>query len=394
MRASNACCSRAGRWLRSLLAVLLLGLGVVGAASAHKASDAYLFLSADTAGWRLRWDIALRDLDAALDLDADGDRLLRWGEVKSRLAEIEAHALAGLRLQQGECSLAQAQPPAVERRVDGTYLVLRMAATCTPASPLLVDYRLLADIDPTHRGLLRIDGGPADAPVTRALDPAEGGVRIAWRAGEAAGAEDAAPIASFFRNGVHHILVGYDHLLFLVCLLLPSVLRRTPEGWRAVDRPGEALWRMLGIVTMFTVAHSITLAVAGLQLVVLSPRIVEPAIALTIAIAALDNIHPILRGRHRQFTFLFGLIHGFGFAAVLSELGLPTGGLVKALLAFNIGVEAGQLVVVVVALAVLLALRSWRRYAAVVLRGGSAAALVLASLWLIERVGDFSRVFP
>ncbi|OUM02987.1 hypothetical protein A8M77_08580 [Variovorax sp. JS1663] len=388
MRASIACRSRAGRWLRALLALLLLGLAAAGAASAHKASDAYLFLSPEPDGWRLRWDIALRDLEAALDLDADGDRRLQWGEVRSRLTEIEAYAAAGLRLQRGECSLAQAQAPAIERRIDGAYLVLRMAAACTAASPLLVEYRLLADVDPTHRGLLRIDGEPGDVPVTRALDPAEGIVRIAWRPDEAAGAEDASSIASFFRNGVHHILVGHDHLLFLVCLLLPSVLRRTPQGWQAIDRPGEALWRMLGIVTMFTMAHSITLAAAGLQLVVLSPRIVEPGIALTIAIAAFDNIHPILRGRHKQFAFLFGLIHGFGFAAVLSELGLPTGGLVKALLAFNLGVEAGQLVVVVIALAVLLALRGWQRYVAVVLRGGSAVALVLASLWLVERVAD------
>ena len=396
-------------WVRRCAAVLLLlaGLGG-GAAHAHKASDAYLQLESDGDRLSLRWDIALRDIDSALDLDVDGDRQLRWGEVRARQDDIRAWALARLSLQRGRCALAETQPPAIERRVDGAYLVLQLRGDCAPATTLEIDYRLLADIDPTHRGLLRVASSDGSAPLLRSLDPAAGPVTLPWpaapglRPGEGAsavagdaGASAAAStgLSSFFRDGVHHILIGYDHVLFLVCLLLPAVLRRTPEGWRPVPRAGDAVWGMLGIVTMFTLAHSITLAVAGLRLVSLPPRLIEPAIALTIIVAALDCFHPVLRGRHRLFAFAFGLVHGFGFASVLAELELPTGGLLGALLAFNLGVEAGQLVIVAIVLTLLLALRSWHRYPAVVLRGGSALAMSVAGIWFAERVLD-ARLTP
>jgi len=132
----------------------------------------------------------------------------------------------------------------------------------------------------------------------------------------------------------------------------------------------------------------LTLGLAGLGLVTLSPRIVEPAIAVTIVLAAMDNILPLLGGRRKLFSFLFGLIHGFGFAGALAELELPRRGFVVALLQFNLGVEAGQLVVVFAALGVLLAMRHWRRYEPVLLHGGSGLAVCIASVWLVERVFD------
>jgi hypothetical protein len=171
------------------------------------------------------------------------------------------------------------------------------------------------------------------------------------------------------RDGMHHILIGTDHLLFVLCLLLPAVVQRAPGAHRApVADLRQALGPVLATVTAFTVAHSITLALAALGHVTLSPRLIEPAIALTIALAAIDNIHPIL-GRHRYaFTFGFGLVHGFGFAGVLGELNLPTQGFAQALLGFNLGVELGQLMVV--------------------LPAGSALALVVALGWFTERAFD------
>ncbi|MDB5732510.1 MAG: hypothetical protein JWQ03_2405, partial [Variovorax sp.] len=327
--------------------------------------------------------------------------------------DIRAYALGRLRLQQGRCALAETQPAAVDGRIDGTYLVLRLRAACEPGEALEVDYRLFREVDPTHRGLLRVDRGNGAAPSLYPLDPAAGPVTIALPAaasppvpasgtaasgaGQAAApgasaspAPVAAPAAasSFFRDGVHHILIGYDHILFLVCLLLPAVLRRQPAGWQPVGRWREAVWPMVGTVTMFTLGHSITLALAGLRLVTISPRVIEPAIALTIILAAVDNLHPVLGGRRRVFTFVFGLIHGFGFAAVLRELDLPPASFATALLQFNLGVEGGQLIIVTLALAVLLALRGWRGYPSIVLRGGSSAATAVAALWFVERVFD------
>ncbi|CAN5864343.1 HupE/UreJ family protein [soil metagenome] len=392
-----------------LLAAVAIGMAFMLPAQAHKASDAYLQLSRSGDQLNLRWDISLRDLDAMLDIDQNGDQKLSWGEVKARMDDIRAYALAHLQLQQGRCVLSEAQPPAIESRVDGTYLVLQLQSQCAAGDRLDVDYRLFKEVDPTHRGLLRVDMGSGAAPALRSLDPVGGAVAVtlpldgrgaqaaagassaAESAGNGASASDAQTSAgdtSFFLDGIHHILIGYDHILFLICLLLPAVLMRTREGWRPVARWQQAVWPMVATVTMFTLGHSITLALAGLKIVSLSPRLIEPAIALTIIVAAVDNIVPLLRGRRRIFTFLFGLIHGFGFANVLAELDLPVASFVSALLRFNLGVEAGQLIIVTIALSVLLGLRKWRRYPPVVLRGGSVFAVVIAALWFIERVFD------
>jgi hypothetical protein len=396
MRVSMRCPERAVPALL-LLALLLALLFGAAPAHAHKASDAYLQLHRSGDTLDLRWDIALRDLDAMLDLDTNADRKLSWGEVRTRLPDIRAYALARLRLQQGQCTLAEAQPAAVEDRIDGAYLVLQLRARCAAVATgraLDIDYRLFREVDPTHRGLLRLEADGAAQPTVRSLDPSAGLVTVPWP-GTPAGAvaNAAASDSSFFHDGIHHILIGYDHILFLVCLLLPAVLRRRAEGWEPVVGWREAVWPMLGIVTMFTIAHSITLALAGLKVVTISPRIIEPGIAITIMLAAVDNIHPVLRGRRKLFSFLFGLIHGFGFAGALAELDLPLRNFVVALLQFNLGVEAGQLMVVAVVLGALLALRHWRRYPPLVLRGGSALAVLVAAIWLGERVFDV-KVLP
>ncbi|MBN8752915.1 MAG: HupE/UreJ family protein [Variovorax sp.] len=394
MRVSMQRLERAALAALAMLMLLALLFGAAPA-HAHKASDAYLQLKRTGDTIDLRWDIALRDLDAMLDLDSNADRKLSWGEVRTRLADIRAYALARLRLQQGQCVLAEAQAPAVEDRIDGAYLVLRLQAPCKAGAALDIDYRLFREVDPTHRGLLRMEAEGGAQPTVRSLDPSAGPVSVPWPGSDVAASADAARQAdgSFFRDGIHHILIGYDHILFLICLLLPAVLRRREGGWEPVLGWREAVWPMLGIVTMFTIAHSITLALAGLKIVTISPRIIEPGIAITIMLAAIDNIHPVLRGRRKLFSFLFGLIHGFGFAGALAELDLPLRDFVIALLQFNLGVEAGQLMVVAVVLVALLALRNWQRYPPLVLRGGSALAVLLAAIWLGERVFDI-KVLP
>ncbi|MET0541305.1 MAG: HupE/UreJ family protein [Variovorax sp.] len=384
---------------RLLFAALFCLLG--GTAQAHKASDAYLQLKRTDQGLDLRWDMALRDLDAMLELDRDGDQKLSWGEVRTRLDDVRAYALSHLVVASGACAFTDARPPALETRVDGTYLVLQLQAICDTGASTAIDYRLFREVDPTHRGLLRVDMGDGVAPALRSLDPVAGAVSIelprraadpvpvaAIAAPSSTGTAANSAGSTFFRDGVHHILIGYDHILFLICLLLPSVLQRRAGRWEPVAQWRDAVWPMIGTVTLFTLGHSITLALAGLDLVSLSPRVIEPAIALTIILAAVDNVYPLLRGRRRMFTFLFGLIHGFGFASVLQELDLPAGSFVAALLQFNLGVEAGQLIIVSIALALLLTLRARRLYAPMVLRGGSALAVLVAATWFAERVFD------
>jgi hypothetical protein len=329
--------------------------------------------------------VALRDLDVALDLDTNGDGRLTWGEIKSAWPGIESYALA--RLQVSGCPL-RAVGQALERRSDGAYAVLTLASNCQLSAEPVIDYSLMREVDATHRGIAKIELA-GQTPILRVLDPAHA-VEVSAAAVTAQAPAHAHVVGSFVIEGIHHILGGYDHVLFLLCLLLPSVMRRTPAGWQAVPRLREAVLPLLGIITAFTLAHSITLALASLKLVSIPPRIIEPAIAVTIVLAAIDNMWPIFRGRRGVVTFLFGLIHGFGFASVLGELNLDASQFAWALLQFNLGLELGQLIIVVLATGLLFLARHQRAYPVWVIRGGSAAAIVVATLWFIERTANVS----
>ncbi len=375
-------------------AILLLAAGVAGA---HKASDSYLQIAAAPNQLEVRWDIALRDLDVALDLDSDADGKLTWGEVRAAWPRIEAYALQRLAIE--GCPLAPVGR-ALERRNDGAYAVLKLRSSCTLAATPRISYGLFAEVDPTHRGIAKVQRAGQDV-VLSVLEPsatmpaaASAGAPANAATASAADAETPAPPRSrrweFLLEGVRHILTGYDHVLFLLCLLLPSVVRRTPAGWQPVERLGQAVWPVAGIVSAFTIAHSITLGLAALKLVSLTSAFIEPAIAATIVLAALDNVLPIFPVRRIVVTFFFGLIHGFGFAGVLAELNLPRADFAWALLQFNLGIEVGQLVIVAVATSALFGLRRWRGYRRVVVGGGSALAMAIGALWLIERTANVS----
>ncbi len=376
-------------WLGAWLAIVLALLSP--AAFAHKPSDAYLFVTVGADTIDLRWDIALRDLDAGFDLDANGDRELTWGEVRAHFDEIDRYALSRLTIDDGRC-VPTLVDHALDHHSDGAYLVLRLKASCKVGDRLVLGYTLFTEMDPTHRGVARIGFGDA-APQLVVLDPAHGPATIA-KSGSAGAAGNDSPFAQgFFPAGVHHILIGYDHVLFLICLLLPAVLVARDGGWVPVDRWSDALRRVLITITAFTVAHTLTLALAGLRIVELSPRLIEPAIAVTIIFTAIGNIRPNRFRESAAMPFVFGLVHGFGFADVLHELDLPLGQFVWALLRFNLGVEAGQLLIVAVVLLPLYLLRRKSWYRTRVLIPVSVLAMLLAAVWFAERVFDF-KVLP
>jgi len=181
--------------------------------------------------------------------------------------------------------------------------------------------------------------------------------------------EAEASFRRFFILGVEHIWTGYDHLAFLLALLLP----------------GGTLARLAGIVTAFTIAHSITLGLAALGILTLPVGPVEAAIAASVIIAALDGLRPHAHDRRWLLTFAFGLIHGFGFAGVLREVGLPSGAVALPLLAFNLGVEAGQLVIVVLTVPLIRALAG-SRHGPSVLRAIAVSIAALGAFWLTSRL--------
>lgn len=373
----------AGR-LRRMLAGLCLAL-CAAVVQAHKASDSYLTLAASSSSgeYTLRWDIALRDLDRELTLDADGDGRLSWGEVRRRWADIEQLAWAALQLPGCTPAAAATWAPALDTHSDGRYAVLSRQLACPAGTgPRQVDYRLFADSDATHRGILRFTTGGAEQAL--ALVPGAGPRRLAPAAGHAPWRT----LAEFIGQGLWHIAIGADHVLFLLSLLVAAVLVREPRAWAAAPGLKPALWDVLRVVTAFTLAHSVTLALAVLDVWDPPSRWVEALIAASVLLAALNNLRPVVfRGRW-ALTFAFGLVHGFGFAGALKDLGLGSGSLFWPLFGFNLGVELGQLLIVAVFMPLAWALRATTFYRRAVVGAGSLAIALLSLLWLAERLFD------
>jgi len=366
----------------SVLACLLLGV-VCAPADAHKPSDSYLTLKVDGRSVTGQWDIALRDIDFAIGLDTNGDGNITWGELRARHEDIAAYALARLAVAADgtPCSL-RANRHLVDTHTDGAYEVLYFTGNCAVSPRTLgVTYQLFFDLDPQHKGLLKLE---ANGLTRTALF----GITNAQQQFDLARSSRIAQFLEYAQEGVIHIWAGFDHILFLLSLLLPAVLLRRGSAWQPVLNLRPAFFEVLKVVTAFTLAHSITLSLATLGVVKLPSRWVESAIAASVLLAALGNVFVFVERRRWAVAFTFGLIHGFGFAAVLADLGLPRHVLLPALVGFNIGVEAGQLVIVACFLPVAFLLRNTWLYRSVTLVGGSLAIALIAAVWLTERAFD------
>ena len=399
------------RWIASLIALLL-----ASAAWAHKPSDSYLTLRAEAGKGDLtaRWDIALRDLDYVLQLDRDSNGELTWGEVRQRTEDITRFATRNLQLRTGDkaCPWETAAPLQLDHHSDGTYAVLSLIARCPGLDAgLKLRYSLFFDVDPSHRGLVQwvAPGGVAAQALVFGTESAEQTLAL-----QSSGAWPT--LRQYLVDGVWHIWIGYDHILFLLSLLLPAVLVRRRGKWEGAPGLGGAVKEVLKVVTAFTLAHSITLTLAALQIISLPSRLVESAIALSVIFAALNNLRgmqwrpvatpsgdsppegasqswggpatDLVKSRRWVMAFAFGLIHGFGFASVLADLGLPQNALVLALVGFNGGVEVGQLAIVAVFLPVAFLLRKTLFYQRGVLQAGSLIVAAIATWWFIQRTFD------
>ncbi len=411
-------------WLRQVAAAGLASLLWVGAAQAHKGSDAYLDVQETPAAAasavapgqpaqrsvRFTLSVAIKDLDQLLPLDANADGRVTWGETRAVMPQVQqaVDAAAVLDSIAPTCALRW-QFDNIEQRGDGAYVRLVAAAQCPTTERLALRYTLFREQDANHRLLVagRLAGSDllstssplrADAlpllPATGA-DPA---------ASARAGGAEALPVKvadsrwsalrDYFLLGMHHLLEGYDHMAFLLALVLPLRLvlstgaRRPSSIVQAQrDEPGSsAWWALLRTVTAFTVGHSVTLVLATLGWTEASPAWVEPVIALSIAVTALLNLRPVAWLRTDVLALLFGMVHGFGFAGLLQEAAAPSGLLPWALAGFNLGVEAGQLLAVGAWVLLSQAYANRPVIAHRVVRGGSALLIGLATFWFVQRV--------
>ena len=274
----------------------------------------------------------------------------------------------------------------MDNHTDGAYAVLRLTGACpTDSQALALGYRLLFDIDQLHRGLLRLEVDGVSH--TSVLGPDTGVLNV--KAGETS---RLAQFGQYLVEGAFHIWIGFDHVLFLLSLLLPAVLVHESRRWTGVGSLRTALTGvLLGGHRLYGRAfdHAVDRGAADRQL---PSRLVESAIAASVALAAANNLWPVVERRRWLVAFSFGLIHGFGFASVLTELGLPKDALVLSLLGFNVGVEIGQLVIVACFLPAAYLLRNSPFYRKGVLVGGSILTLLVALVWLAERMFNLKLI--
>jgi hydrogenase/urease accessory protein HupE len=351
--------------MQRLLLMLCLTLPAAAPVLAHPAPFSYIDVRLD--GTAIELTVTVHEFDAAHDLGVeDASRLLDATELarhsdalRTLLRDRLQIWVAGERLS-GEWSAATAVP-------DRQAIQLRARYRSTHPPPSVTVAARLFPYDPVHQTFVNVY--ERDAVVLQAILD-RGREQISFYPGTRQGTW--AVVKRFVASGVHHILIGPDHLLFLVGLLLL----------------GGSLRRLVLVVSAFTIAHSLTLSLAVLRLVTPPPSLVEPAIALSIVYVGADNL-TVRGGRDVRalIAFTFGLIHGFGFANVLREMDLPPRALGWSLLSFNLGVELGQLAVVIVVASVLSAIRTkspaaGRRLAV----AGSVVVIAAGAFWFIQRV--------
>ncbi len=355
--------------LRHILVALLALMVPAGAAAAHETTRSYVTLTRAGGETTLRVRIAFRDIEVAVWMDQDLDGRITWGEARGRLDAVTDYVASGLSLDAGgACSLGRTGAT-VSRNAAIDYLDLTLAADCPSAdAPLTLRSRLFLDIDRDHRMFLTAH--VAGATTTTILGNDRPQVRLDAGSGGALAA-----FASYFRAGVEHLMAGADHLVFLLTLILPAVTLRRYT-------PSRAALSVLSAVTGFTLAHALSLTAATAQILRPPPDLINALIALTIVLAAIDNLVAFLPGPRAAAAAFFGIIHGFGFASALGVLDLGGAGLATALFGFNLGIEAAQIAFVTVTLPALYVLRGGRP----MLWTGSLLAAGIGTAWLYLRL--------
>jgi hydrogenase/urease accessory protein HupE len=360
------------RLARAAILAVLFSLLTLQETSAHDPGLSSLAVRPATNGLEAILTLAVKDAAQLAELDEDHDGVVTQAEFAEARSQLETAVARQLSM---ATDGKVAKDSSIRSRLDGNNKVeVRLNFDAVGFSTLEIESKIIASLPLGHRQYLRIQNSTGETLREQLLSAAADRVTVQMPHTDAGIAlfEAARSFANFVSLGVKHILTGYDHVLFLVGLLLVA----------------HGFLSSLGIITSFTIAHSITLAVATLQLVQIPSRIVEPLIAASIVFVGAENL---LRGdipkARRTVPFGFGLIHGFGFASALREAGIGSGtGIVLPLFSFNLGVELGQIMVSAVALPIIWKLRENPIFIARWAPVCSAAVVLLGSFWFVQRV--------
>ena len=371
--------------------------------SAHQPNQSFIYFRVyETAGIEGRFDVHIDELNSYFGLDLGN--YPKEEEVLPALKDIQAYLLNNTKISSvyGDYNIVMQDKIVMMPVIKGAFVQFFFKLENSEKLPeaLEITYNAFFDKDPKHvmfvafeynwkAGLINNEMLLAlnytKDTTTQTLSLTDSSI---WKG-----------FIAMIQQGVWHIWIGLDHILFLLALILPSVVRRKKSidvngkakfniwGWEPVQKFRPAFMYILKVVTFFTIAHTITLSLASLNIIVLPGRIVESIIALSIGLAAFHNIRPIFKGKDWLIAFVFGLFHGFGFASVMADLGITGEFLTLTLLGFNIGVELGQIVIIALIFPILFFIRNFKFYSKFLVYL-SVVLIIISLYWFVERAFD------
>lgn len=370
--------------MKILLCILLYSASIMFShvANSHQLSTSYLNLQqAEVVNEQSKltghWQIQLADLEQKIPFDLNADGNITWHEITTKRTTIDKFVTASVSAATNNgqtCSLISNAPLKLDTYFNQPYVVIPLNVVCPAGSPITLSYNAFFDLDANHKAITTVN------KQSRVFSAGNSSQTFDYMS-----SSYMATISQYVYQGILHIWMGPDHILFLIALLLTCVLVRKNKKWQGSDSKAAIFKHTAWIVTAFTLAHSITLTATAMNLLSPSSRWVELGIAISVLFAALNNIWPLIL-RLGWITFAFGLLHGMGFASVLGELGLSNDYQLLSVLAFNLGVEIGQLAILIVALPLLMLARNHLWYQKWLMPAGSLAIAAIAVQWSIERI--------
>ncbi len=379
--------------MRKLLFALLVLATALG--YAHAPNQSYVFLRIyETNGIEGHYEINIKEINTIFNLDLPKDATLETITPYKSLLEAYVLKNAAFKSELGAHQI-HFDKMGILPISSGNYVQLyfKLEQLKTIPDHLDVFYNIGFNEDPDHKGFLIMEynwkAGLINNEANIALDFSPDAPNDRLNLSESTVFTG---FIAMIKQGVWHIWIGIDHILFLLALILPAVVKRKNDsifGWTPVMNFKTAFLFIIKVVSFFTIAHTITLTLAALQLINLPSQVVESIIAFSIGLAAYHNIKPIFKMKDWTIAFIFGLFHGFGFASVLSDLGLTSEFLSLSLLGFNIGVELGQLAIIAAIFPILYLIRQHKLYPKLLVYM-SVLLIIISLYWCIERAFDIN----
>ena len=369
---------------------LLVAAGAAVESAAHNAGNSYLYLQIYPDSISGRFEIALSDFNPALgfsgtELEITADNL------DQRIGFLQTYFLEHVSISDDQGPLSIDFTTHELLNTEGGYVLMpfNLGGLDRVPETLSFEYSVLFDEDSAHRGFLLVEHNWATGTFAN-----ENRVSLVFGPGSRHQVFDLTSsgrlrgFLALVHLGAEHMVLGLDHVFFLMALLLTVALRRKEGVWQPLEAPRPALWNVLTIVTAFAAAHAVALTLAALGLLRLPEALVETMIAASTTLAALNILFPLFRGRIWWIVFGLSLFHGMGFAGGLMDLGVLDEHLGLSVVAFNIGIEIGQIVIVAVMLPLLFAVRRLELYRKVFLKVAAVGLILVSGVWVIERAFD------